>query len=252
MLKLSNVHVVAGLTLFLMFSVNAEEKFTIEKADRVEVYEENCVFTMGKELTTGELERLEPHTCHGLKILNATIKMEDGEIRNIPELEIGNFQKKVTGNLKPEKRECMDMYAKELENKLLGMKSNSEFKLSLPETFSIHKTDLEKGKMRAVSSHRDIDLESKNEFFNHLAQATNILVNKTNEAVGSRSGFSLRDGAKVKCWSTAMSSELKVNDEKYNAELDGNILNDSRNYFRNLWRQGRDKTGEVINNVTSR
>lgn len=251
MLKLSMVHVAASFTLLLsLSSVNAQEKFTIEKADSVQVYDEDCIFTMGKELTTGELERLEPHKCHGLKIKNATIKMENGEVQTIPELEIGNFQKKVTGNLKPEKRECMEMYAQELESQLLGKESSSKYRLSLPETFSIHKKG--KGHMRAVSSHRDIDLESNNDFLNHLAQATNILVNKTNEAVGSRSGFSLRDGAKVKCWSTAMTSEIKVNDEKYQAELDGNILNDSRNYFRNLWRQGREKTGEVINNVTNR
>jgi hypothetical protein len=250
MMKKSLVSVVVGMTLLSLTSVSANDQFTIVSADNVSVYEEDCVFTLSKELTTGEMDRLNPHKCHGLKVMNAQIKMESGEIRTVPELEIGNFQKKVTGNLRPEKRECMDMYARELEIKLTGRKIHSEYDLSIPEAFSIHKD--EDGVMRAISSHRDIELESKNEFFNHLAQATNILVNKSHEALGSREGFSIKDGNKIKCWSTAVTSEVKVNDEKYRGELTGNVVDDSRNYFRNLFRQGRDKTGEIINNVTSR
>ncbi len=250
MMKKSLVSVVVGITLLSITSVSADDQFTLVSADNVSVYEENCVFTMGRELTTGELDRLEPHKCHGLKVTNAQIKMEDGEIRTVPELEIGNFQRKVTGNLRPEKRECMDMYARELEIKLTGRKIHTEFDLSLPESFSIHKD--EDGVMRAVSSHRDIELESRNEFFNHLAQATNILVNKSHEAIGSREGFAIKDGKKIKCWSTAVTSEIKVNDDKYRGELTGNVLDDSRNYFRNIFRAGREKTSEVINNVTNR
>lgn len=253
-MKLLKVKVVT-LSLLSVLAINAQadqKDFTILHTRGTTISETPCMMTFARKMTPGEIESKNKTSCYGLVLQEATVKFEDGRTAVIDNLLIGNFVKKISGSMLPESRECMEKYAQffdlkfnpnvkgPIQHDLLGAE------LILPENFTIQETG--EGYATAVNGHRDIHLESGNKYLNHLAGFTNDIVNDGAKLIGSKDGFGIKKGHDYQCWSSAVQRTVEVDESKYDQDLDGRILSDSRKAASNIGR----KTLDVVETGFSR
>ena len=110
--------------------------------------------------------------------------------------------------------------------------------LLLPENFTIQQTG--DGYATAVNGHRDINLRSGNKYLRHITEFTNDVVNDGAKLIGSKDGFAIKRGSEYQCWSSAVQRTVEVDEEKYQQDLDGRVLQDSRKAASNIGRKTID------------
>lgn len=217
-----------------------QNDFTILHTRGTAISETPCVMSIMRSMTPGELESKNKTSCYGLVLKEATIKFEDGRVVTVDNLVIGNFMKKISGSAFPESKECMQKYAQLFDLKFNPGATSVDVvdkdllgaELLLPENFTVKQAG--DGYVSAVNGHRDINLRSSNKYLDHLAKFTTDVVNDGAKLIGSKDGFGIRKGNEYKCWSSAVQRTVEIDEHKYDQDLDGRVLSDSRKAAGNI------------------
>lgn len=249
---------VAALSILTVLTMSAQadqNDFIIQNSKGTAISETPCVRSFMRNMTPGELESKNKTSCYGIVLKEATVKFEDGRVAQIDNLVIGHFMKKISGTAFPESKECMEKYARLFDAKFNPSAEELSQELSgaellLPENFTIKESG--PGYATAVNGHRDINLQSSNKYLGHLARLTTDVVNDSAKLIGSKDGFAIRKGDDYQCWSSAEQRTVEIDEGKYDQELDGRILQDSRKAASNVGRKTWNAVETGWNNLVNR